>query len=305
MDRREEAGGRRKGAHVRWVPLFLTLFLLPPSSFLLTQEKPLPDFDTLYKTVRENLARAQRSVHLYAFKERRTDIHTNPFGKLGTGGTRLSDVYPSATPRLTYRRVIERNGRPVSASELMQQDRDYRTRVAEVQRRPRSGDQLRPEQRGERMINDVVETLQFTVDGRAMRDGVQTIVVRFTPKASARPVTREGRIAQKFAGTVWIDEAEAEVMRVEAKAVDELSYGYGFVARLGEGTTALMIRKPVDRDIWMPTELRINGRGRAALVRRLVIDFVVEWFDYRRLPADSPAPFLDPRVQRQTGGSPE
>ena len=270
------------------------------------RDRPLPDFSALYKTVRENLARAQRSVHLYAFKERRTDIHTNPFGKLGTGGTRLADVYPSATPRLTYRRVIERNGVAVSASELMEQDNAYRARVAELQRRPRTGDQSRPEQRGERMINDVVDTLQFTLDGRAMRDGVQTIVVRFTPKASATPITREGRIAQKFAGTVWIHEAESEVMRVEAKAVDELSLGYSMVARLNEGTTALMIRKPVDRGIWMPTELRINGRGRAALgIRRLVIDFVVEWFDYRRLPGDSLTPFLDSRVQRQTGGGPE
>ena len=281
MDRRQEAGGRRKGASVRW-RLFLTLFLLSPFSFLLTQEKPLPDFTTLYKAVRENLARAQRSVHLYAFKERRTELHTNPFGKLGTGGTRLSDVYPSATPRLTYRRVIERNGMPVSPSDLAQQDSDYRARVAEVQRRPPTGAQT-PQQRGERMINDVVDTLQFTLEGRAIRDGVQTIVVRFTPKPNTRPVTREGRIAQKFAGTVWIDEALAEVIRVEAKTVDDLSFGYSMVARLGEGTTALMVRRPIDKDIWMPTEIRVNGRGRAAFgIRRLVIDFVVEWFDYRR-----------------------
>ena len=250
-----------------------------------SRQSELPDFSTLYKAVRENLARAQRSVHLYAYKERRTELHTNPFGKLGTSGTRLSDVYPSANPRLTYRRVIERNGMPVGSAELMRQDQDYRERVAEVQRAPRAVAQT-PQQRGERMINDVVDTLQFTLEGRAMRDGVQTIVIRFAPKPEARPVTREGRMAQRFAGTVWIDEAQAEVMRVEAKSVDELSFGYGMVATLGEGTTALMIRRPIDEDIWMPTEIRLNGRGRAALgIRRLVIDFVVEWFDYRKQKA--------------------
>jgi len=261
--------------------LLVPMLLTPPLDG--ARGRQLPEFDTLYKAVRENLSRAQRSVHLYAYKERRTEIHTNPFGKLGTGGTRLSEVHPSATPRLTYRRVIERNGMPVSASELAEQDAAYRARVAEVKRRPPDTAPATPQQRGERMINDVVDTLQFKLEGRAMRDGVQTVVVTFTPKPAARPVTREGRIAQKFAGTVWIDEAQSEVMRVEAKAVDDLSFGYSMLARLGEGTTALMIRKPIDAGIWMPTELRINGRGRAALgLRRLVIDFAVEWFDYRK-----------------------
>jgi hypothetical protein len=272
----------------------------------LTQAKPLPDFDTIRKTARENLARAQRLDHLYTFKERRTDLHTNVFGRLGTGGIRLSEVYPSPTPRLTYRRVIERDGMPVSEAELAQQDRAYRERVADAQNRPPATPSAAARQRGERMITDVVDALQFTLEGRAMRDGVQTIVVTFTPNPNARPVTREGRIAQKFAGTVWIQESDLEVMRVEAKAVDDLSFGYGLVARLGEGTTAVLVRKPVGDDIWLPTELRLNGRGRAAFgLRRLVIDFVVEWFDYRRLPFESTAPFLDPRIHGQAGGRPQ
>jgi hypothetical protein len=286
--------------------LIVALLVVASCSVLLGQDEPLPDFDTLYKTARENLARAQRSVHLYAFKERRMDIHTNIFGRIGTGGTRVAEVYPSAIPRLTYRRVIERNGMRVSAADLAQQDNAYRVRVAEFKQRPPTEQQSEStRERAQRMIDDVVETLEFKLSGRRMRDGVRTVVVTFTPKPGARPTTREGRIAQKFAGTVWIDEAQAEVMRVEANAVDDLSFGFGVIARLDEGTTALMVRKPIDSDIWMPTELRINGRGRAALVRRLVIDYVVEWFDYRRLPVDSAAPFLDPRVQRQSGGRPE
>jgi hypothetical protein len=43
----------------------------------------------------------------------------------------------------------------------------------------------------------------------------------------------------------------------------------------------------------MPTGLTLKGRGRAALVRRLVIDFAIDWFDYRRLPENSETPFLE------------
>ena len=79
------------------------------------QDRPLPNSEALLAAARENLSRAERDDHLYAFKERRTDLHTNPFGRLGTGGTRVLDVYPSATRQLTYRRIIERDGTLVLA----------------------------------------------------------------------------------------------------------------------------------------------------------------------------------------------
>ena len=93
----------------------------------------------------------------------------------------------------------------------------------------------RAAERGQRRIADVVNALQFKIEGRAMHDGVSAIVVIFTPKPGAMPETRQGRIAQKFGGTVWIDEAAMEVMRMEAKAIEDISFGYGLIARLERG----------------------------------------------------------------------
>ena len=294
-----------------------TGFAVVAASVLLQAQEPRPLLpqDELFKAVRENLIRAERIDYQYAFKERRTDIHTNPFGKLGTGGVTVSEVYPSATAPLTYRRVIARNGVALTPQELAEQDREYQRRASELLRRlaaeepdakrRRDLEEDRAAERGQRRIADVVATLEFKVAGRAVRDGVPTIMVTFTPRPSARPETRQGRIAQKFSGTVWIDEAAHEVIRVEAKAVDDISFGYGLIARLGEGTVATVTRKRVDRNLWLPTQLTINGRGRAAVFRSLVIDFTADWYDYRRLEGDSPTPFLDARVQREPGGRPQ
>lgn len=280
------------------------------------EARPLPGPETFSYAVRENLARAERVAHLYAYSERRTDVHTNPFGRIGTGGTRLFEVYPSATRRLTYRRLIDRDGVALGAQELAEQDRKYRERAADVQRRlvsentderrSREEDAARARRRGERRIADVMETLQFRMDGRTVYEGVPAIVVSFTPKPEAKPDTREGRMAQRFVGTVWIHEAAAEVMRVEATSVESISFGFGLVARLGKGTEATLTRRAIEPDLWMPTQLTLKGRGRAALfLRRLVIDFASVWFDYRRLEGDSVTPFRDARVQREAGGGPQ
>ncbi|OFW12256.1 MAG: hypothetical protein A3F70_15875 [Acidobacteria bacterium RIFCSPLOWO2_12_FULL_67_14] len=275
-------------------------------------QEPLPEADAFFKAVRDNLIRAERVNHLYAYRERRTDIHTNPFGRLGTDGTSLFEVYPSVIRSLTYRRLIERNGTPVSARDRAAQDSEYRARVAEVQRdaggnarRLLDEQDAAARQRGQRAVEDVANTLAFRIDRRDVYDGVPTIVVAFAPKPRASPVTRQGRIAERFAGTIWVAEAAAEVMRLEAKSIDDISIGFGIVARLSEGTTAIVTRRAVDADLWMPVELSLTGRGRAAFfLRRLTVDFRTEWFDYRRLPADVLAPFLDARVQRESGRRP-
>ena len=279
------------------------------------QERPMPSHEELFKAVQDNLIRAERIDYQYAFRERRTDIHTNPFGKLGTGGTTVADVYPSATPALTYRRTVERNGVALSPQALAEQDREYQRRAAEVLRklsaeepdakRRREAEAERAAQRGQRRIADVVSTLRFKIEGRQMHEGVPAIVVSFTPRPEAMPETRQGRIAQKFGGRVWIDEAAMEVMRLEAKAIEDISFGYGLIARIGEGTIATVTRRRIDGDLWLPTQLTIKGRGRAAVFRSLVIDFKADWFDYHRLESDSPTPFPDARVQRQSGSRPQ
>ena len=265
--------------------------------------RPLPDSDTFYAAVRENIARAQQATHLYAYKERRTDIHTNPFGRIGTGGTRVIEVYPSANTELTYRRLVERNGVPVGAEELAEQDREYRRHVADVEqradrrtaddRRRRAEEDAAARQRASAMIDDVVDTLLFKLEGRVMHNGEEAIAIAFAPKPDARPKTRQGRLAQKFTGTMWVREADAEVMHLEAHAVDNISFGLGIVARLNKGTTATLTRRPVPGGVWMPTELTLSGRGRAALFRRLVVDYSIEWFDYARMDEPFKLPASD------------
>jgi hypothetical protein len=297
-------------------PIVCAVAALTASVMLRAQDtRPLPSQEALFKAVLENLVRAERVDYQYAFRERRTDIHTNPFGRLGTDGITVSEVYPSATASLTYRRVIERNGVPLTSRELMEQDREYQRRAAETlrrlaaeqpdARRRRQDEGERAAQRGQRRVADIVGALQFKVEGRTTHQGVPAIVITFAPRPNARPETRQGRIAQKFAGKAWIDEAAMEVMRLEAQAVDDISFGYGLIARLNEGAVATLTRRRVDEDIWLPTQLTIKGRGRAAVFRTLTLDFTADWFDYRRLDTTSLTPYLDARVESQPRSSPQ
>ena len=243
-------------------------FFLPSVSYLPAAQssRPLPQADAFYAEVQKNLARSNDVQYQFAYRERRTELHMNPFGRLGTGEVSVYEVTPGPTAQVYFRRLLEREGRPIHDSKPERQER-----------RPTTG----------RSLNDVVATLQFTLDRRERVDGRDVIVVRFEPRRGANPQTRQGNIAKVLKGSIWVDEAAREVVRAEATAIDSVSFGGGFIARLNEGAQVMLTRKQIEGDVWLPTGIQMKGNGRALLaLRRMNIDFFIEWFDYRRVDAD-------------------
>jgi hypothetical protein len=243
----------------------LVVFLLfLPASAGRTQQRALPDEAPFFDAVRENMARANREQFRYAYKERRTELHTNPFGRLGTGDVLLYDVMPGPSPSVTFRTLLAKNGQLVPDSKPEKQERRVRTE-------------------GPSSVDDTVASLQFSIDRRDIVNGRDVIIVRFAPRPSAKPQTREGKLARMFSGLIWVDESAREVTRVEAKAIEDLSYGFGLLAKLRKGSVVTLTRERIDNQIWLPTSIKFKGDGRAFLaIRKLNIDFAVEWFDYRR-----------------------
>src|SRR3954469_8061186 len=89
--------------------------------------RPLPDRATFFKATQDNLARARREQGRYAYKERRTELHANPFGKIGTEGERVSAVTPGEEPGVTYRTLLEKDGVAVADAKPERQDRRDRS----------------------------------------------------------------------------------------------------------------------------------------------------------------------------------
>lgn len=229
-------------------------------------QAPLPEPEAFFTATRENLARAGQVQDRYAYKERRTELHMNPFGRLGTGGVRVQQVTPVAgQPGMFERTLLERDGKPVT---------DSKPERFERRRRPQ----------GRSSIDDAASALTFTIDRRERVDGRDVIVIKFKPRVGAKPQTREGRLATVLEGTVWVDEQAREVMRAEATAIDDVSYGFGMIAKLRKGASMALTRAPAAGQVWLPTSIRFSGEGTAMLFRKLTVKHVIEWFDYSSPP---------------------
>lgn len=260
---------------------------------------PLPAPAPFFAEVRKRLASNDHLQSRFFYRERSTELKLNPFGRFGSGPVMVYEVYPHPDDELIYRRLVERDGVAVPASELARQDRDYRGRLADWQRRAtredaserllrqRKADQAR--EKDEERTREALEMFDFAIAGRDVWEGAPAIVIHFTPRPDARPRSREGRVAHAFAGHAWVHEHEYEVMKVEATAVDDVSFGWGLIARLHEGSTARFIRRR-QAGAWLPVETRFKGTGRALLFRKADIEFSRDYYDYRPFdPSELPA----------------
>ncbi len=259
------------------------------------QSLPLPDRDAFFAEVQKRLASNDIIQSRYSYRQKSTELKLNPFGRMGTGPVLVHEVYPHPDDKLTYRRLVERDGRPLSGAEIAEQDRAYLERLEEWNRRTaREGESARRlrlqrakegRERDEARAREALEMFDFAIAGRDTWDGQPAIIITFTPRPDARPRTREGRIARAFSGRAWIHEHEYEVMNVEATAIDDVSFGFGIIAKLHQGSSARFVRRRMGGR-WMPVESRFEGTGRALLVRRVVIHFWREYSDYRPFEPD-------------------
>jgi hypothetical protein len=271
--------------------LVVVLLAIAAAGLAAQSPAPLPDQETFFAEARKRLASNDLIQSRYSFRERTTELRLNPFGRnVGTGPANVYEVYPHPEEELTYRRLVEREGRPLAEEELAEQDREYREKLDAWQERlAREGTSARAmrqrkiaeaRKKDEAMAREAIDMFDFKIAGRETWNNEPAIVITFTPRPDASPRTREGRVARAFTGRAWVHEFEFEVMNVEAKATDDVSFGWGMIAKLYKGSIARFTRRRMDGS-WLPVESRFSGTGRALMFRKVVIDFERNYYDYR------------------------
>jgi hypothetical protein len=85
---------------------------------------------------------------------------------------------------------------------------------------------------------------------------------------------------KQFAGRVWISEADYRIARIRLHAIDEVSIGWGVVARVEPGSGFDYVRKRIGR-LWAPSELTLEASGRTLLFRRFQLKTVTTYSDHR------------------------
>lgn len=249
-----------------------------------------------YPTAEEFATRVRQAIRLdfeiqerFAYLERRRDVKISKLGKVTVGPLRTFEVFPSDRPGGTYKRLIEIDGTPLTAAELARRDAEHERNLRREAERRES-----PEQRAERIekaeaerkhrnaiLDDVVAVYTPTFVGYETVDGQRVLMADLAPRAHARVTTREGRWMKQFAGRIWVDAVDYQVVKIEMQAFDDVSIGWGIVGRLHKGSRLRFVRTRF-ADAWVPAEVTYAARGRTLLFRPFEFSVTTTFASYKR-----------------------
>lgn len=256
------------------------------------QERPLPDFDTFVSEARKRLQADDVRQSEYVYVETRREQKLDGSGRATRETLNVYESYPALPGEFRWQRQTVKDGKPLPAAELAKRDQERQKKVLEYARRlEREPEKVRAaeakkraeEQREtEEAVDDALRVYEFRMLGRETVGGHETIVVSFTPRAAAKPKTREGKVMRHFAGKAWVSESEYELVRLEAEAIETASFGLGLLARVHKGSKAAFERRKVNGEQWLPARASYTASARVFLVKRLRIGGTSEFSDYRK-----------------------
>jgi hypothetical protein len=260
----------------------------------------LADQARFLQQVRSKLQSDRSLQRRYTYREKQTDVRLNDKGEVLGKSVKIFDVYPPLSGAEAYRRPISVDGLPVGREKLENDDRNHRNQVLEHLRlfESESPDQrerrLRLEAEDTRKENDAIDDAfqlyDFRLVGRERFAGYEAVLLTFVPAPGLEPRTNEGRLLKNFSGRAWIAEQDCQLIRVELEAIGDVSMGFGFLARFYKGSRVVFERRRVSDTVWLPSELSYTVGGRVLLVKKLRVQAVREYSDYKELGVDALMP---------------
>ena len=226
----------------------------------------------------------------YTWNARQITRHLDSAGKLkSTDSEGWETVILFGKP---YRKMTERNGAPLPASDQRKEQEKIDRTVAELQRET-------PAQRATRLaayqkerakdrdfLRELPDAFNFKIEGEEKIDGRDTWIISASPNTAYQPKHGDAKAFRKIAGRIWIDKSEFQWVRIEAKTIDTISWGW-CLARLNPGASLIFEQTRVNDEIWLPKREFVSGSGRLAVLKKLIEEQEITWSNYRKFQVQS------------------
>jgi hypothetical protein len=166
----------------------------------------------------------------------------------------------------SVRRVIMRNGQPLSEAEARAEDE-------RVQRFIHDPDKLAKQKRdgaqdgknAEELLNMLPEAFTWKIAS----EDAQRYTLHFDPNPNFNPPNMQGRVLGTMAGTLVVNKAQHRIETISGKLTQDVTIGWGLLGRLHEGGTFRVERREVAPGLWQIVETHVHIEGKALFFKTI------------------------------------
>ncbi|HMQ02667.1 MAG TPA: hypothetical protein PKD26_01955 [Pyrinomonadaceae bacterium] len=254
-------------------------------------DEPLPDIATLLSELQQNEDEVENLLDQYSYTQRSIKRELGKDGVLRETGSETYQLSFYKGNRI--RRLVEKNGRPLSRRDQEDADKDAAKQVEEIERelaRNARRSQSGPPSENTRRISiaEVLRASKLTNPRRERFRGRDVIVFDFEPNPNFDYKNAKSMLKffGKTAGVMWIDEKDKQVARLEAYLADSFKVGGGLLAKLKKGASFTLEQERLNDEIWLPSVADINLSVRVLLVKGIEVNQMVRSYDYRKFATE-------------------
>ena len=285
--------------------VLIVLGFVIAGSIAAAQSRPLPDQESFLAETRKHLQTDSALQSSYVYVETRRERKLDKHGRAREESVKVFESYPGLPGEARWERLVAEDGKPVPAPQLTKQDRERQKKAAGMVQRlaedaaKERARQTREYQKARRerdaAVNDIFTVFDIRMTGRERIEDHDTIAFSLTPRPGAAPKTTEGKQMRHFNVQAWISESDYELVKLEAEAIDTLSWGLGVAARLHKGARLSFLRRKVNGEVWLPAVVSYNGSARVGLLFTLRRSGISEYSAYRKYSVDTSSTIETPK----------
>jgi hypothetical protein len=245
---------------------------------LFIAQAPMTDPAALVKEIEAHQRKMDELREDYTFREITLTDELDPNGLVKTTTSEERDVFFVNGYRIA--RLQKKNGKQLSEGDGKSEQARVNKLVEKDLQSPRGHLYNR---RGENVsVGQILPLMKISNPRRISLKDRSTLTWDFIGDPHAKAHGLAENAARKIAGTVWIDEQDHEVARLEAHFDDSFRIGAGFLATIQKGTSLVFEQSRLSQELWMPAVSEIHLAARELLVKGVRQNIHIKDSDFRR-----------------------
>jgi hypothetical protein len=187
-------------------------------------------------------------------------------------------------------RLVTRNDKPLSAKEGHKEEEriekitEKRKNETEEERKKRLEREAKEREEEREFVREACDAYTFHVASLETIDGRDTYVIDADPRPGFQAHQKEAKNLPKIRGRIWIDKAESQWVKIDAEAIETISWGL-FLARVHKGTHILVEQTQVNDEVWLPKQVWLKLDAKIALLKNYNIIDEITFQDYKKFRA--------------------
>lgn len=267
----------------------------------------------LLHAVSRNQREDDERISQYTYTRKETEREINDKGELKKETIKVYEIYPVAGAG-EVEKLISENSAPLTPERAAKEEKRVAEEIAKLEEEKVKRKERRERERAEAAkkgranqqdedpgLTTFLVVCEFTSPRRERFRERDTVVFDFRARPGYKPQTREETIVSKLAGVVWIDPADKQIMRLEARLVEGYKVGGGLVASLCSGSAMTFEQTRLPDGVWLPKFEQINFSAKIFLFAGIRLDATREYSDYKRFSTKAGDEKIDaPKTPAQT-----